>query len=192
MAATPSLLVAYTILDRGITKNVTNRFHFSGGTPADDASWATFADAVVADLAPALSSESEIIRADGYAAGSDVAVWSKAYTTPGALTPSTTAPAVPGFCCALLRWSTDQRTTKNHPIYLFSYVHGVIASGITGANIANLKSNCLTALQSFATKWWNAGYSDGTNTYHRAGPNGAVALSSTVDTFIRDHDLSPR
>lgn len=192
MAPTPSLLVKYDITDRGATRSVSNRFHFSGGTPADNAHWTTLSDNVVTAMAAALWNGTTIRQTVGYDATSDVGVFSKTYSTNGAIAAGTSNSPAPGFCCALLRWTTDQRTTKNHPIYLFSYVHGVVNNGRVQPDPTKIQANQLTALTTFADTWWNAGFTDGTVVHHRAGPHGAVGIASTVDLYIRDHDLSPR
>lgn len=193
MAATPSVLIKYTVPSEASTKEVTNRYHFSGGTPADGAHWDTLFDDIVARFAACLLGSVTIVEADGYAAGSNVAVRTKAYAQAGTI-PAIEADAhlLPGFCCALLRWATTARTTKNHPVYLFTYVHGVAQLGASAVTSQELSTLQRAALQSYADHWWNAGMSDGTNSYHRAGPNGATGVSATVDQYVRDHDLNPR
>lgn len=186
MAATPSIKIVKTIDWHGTTRNFSNRYHFAGGTPADNSHWTTFADLVVADEAAIYSSDNEIIEAVGYAAGSDVPVFSKAYTTAGTYTDSSIE-RVPAECCALMKWTTTQRSTKNHPIYLFSYWHGVLRG--TGSGVGDqIKPSMITAYNEYATDWL-AGYSDGTNTYVRAGPNGAVAQAGLLETYITHRDF---
>lgn len=193
MAATPSLLVAYTVPDRDGIKTVTNRHHFLGGTPADIAAWHTLMDNVVADFKDCISTEAEIIRCDGYAAGSDVAITEKAYTQSGSVTIGDTGKcSTRGFECGLIRWSTDQKTSKNHPIYLFAYIHGMVTGGVSGTDAQQINGGQVSVLQDFASTWISPGYSDGTNSYTRAGPNGAAAIDFFVDNYLRDHDLSPR
>lgn len=193
MAATPSVLIRYNIPSENPNpKTVTNRYHFLGGTPANTAAWDTLFDNIVTAFSACLYNVSEIIEAVGYAAGSDIAVASKSYTTAGTRNLATdSAINLPGFCCALVRWATDQRTSKNHPIYLFSYIHGVACHNDDARVIKDAQ---ITAITAFANQWRDtgAGFSDGTNTYHRGGPNGAAGLAVTVPSDTRDHDLSPR
>lgn len=192
MAPTPSLLVKYTVRTADGFKDVTNRFHFNGGTPADDTAWHTLMDNVVDSMKTVLNTEQEITAVNGYAAGSDVAAASKSYSTAGTFDiPANSARQSPGFCCALIRWPTSARTTKNHPIYLFSYVHGVGASSDSGAGSQTLHATLKSRLETFAADWV-AGFSDGTNTLVRAGPNGATGGAATVFDEIKDHDLNPR
>lgn len=185
MAPTPSLKVTKSFTYEGTTRLWSNRYHFNGGVPADSAAWTTFADLVVADEAPIYQSDVTIVQVDGYVAGSDVPVFTKAYTTVG--TGSFFAGVtVPGDCCAIERYSTTAKTSKNHPIYLFNYFHGVKGTSTGAADDVNGAQ--LTAYDEYGTDWI-AGYSDGVNTYVRAGPNGATAISRITKPYIRHRDF---
>lgn len=126
-----------------------------------------------------------IVSTTGYAAGSEIPVFSKTYSTAGTLTglglPS------PGDACGLVRYSTTARTTKNHPIYLFNYYHGVAAASSTTPDTINTAQ--VTAYGTYAGAWVGAGFSDGSTSYHRAGPNGATATGYIVEPYITHRDL---
>lgn len=185
VAATPSIRITYSVSRRGSTVSTSNRYHFNGGTPADSAHWTTFADNVVNAFKLTQTAGVTITRADGYAAGSDVPVFTKNYTTAGTYAPTNAIPA-PSDCAALIRWATTARTSKNHPIYLFSYIHHVTLD--TTGDGQSLKSDYKTLLETYATAWIS-GFSDGVNTYVRAGPNGATAVSRFVDQYVRHRDF---
>lgn len=189
MAATPSIKVVKTMHFKGGTKSWSNRYHFSGGTPSGSGPWTTLSDAVVAAEKLTQNSTTTITETLGYAAGSDVPVFSKTYSVAG--TASFSGADTPGEAAALVRYDTTQRTSKNHPIYLFNYYHGAIG-GTTKATVDTLNSSQRTALGTYAAAWIT-GFSDGTNTLKRAGPNGAVAQGAFVEEYIthRDFPYSP-
>lgn len=182
----PSLKISYSFSYRGSATVVSNRYHLSGGTPANDSAWAALALAVRNDFKALVTSGFTIVGSHGYAAGSEVPVWSEVVSVAGTKTGAT---PLPGECAFLLRWTTDQRTSKNHPIYLFNYCHGAEWSG--SGSTDTLSSAQKTAAQTYAAKWASggAGFSDGSLTYHRCGPYGAVGLVGTCDAFVRHRDF---
>lgn len=185
MAATNSLKVTKSFTYRGVTRHFSNRYHFNGGTPADTAHWTTFSDAVVTAEKAALPSTVTIVGTTGYLAGSEVPVFSKVYSTAGTCS-SAGGVIGPGDAASLVRYSTTARTSKNHPIYLFNYYHApLIASG----NPDNLLAGYSSALGTYAGTWIGAGFSDGTNTYVRSGPNGATAVGQLVESMVTHRDL---
>lgn len=186
MAATPSIKVEKSFTYKGSAKIWSNTYHFTGGTPSGSGPWTTFSDAIVTDEAAALSDQVTIVATVGYAAGSAVPVFSKTYTTAGVLTNTTNVAVTTGNVAALVRYSTTQRTSKNHPIYLFNYYHSPLRDNGVGHDA--LWATQKTALEEYADDWL-AGFSDGTNTYLRAGPNGAVAQSRLVPLFLTHRDF---
>lgn len=182
----PSLKIECTIPYRGSTKTWSNRYHFTLSTPPDASHWAALALAVRNAFKVCVTSGITIVGSVGYAPGSEVPVWSETVSVAGTLAGGTPAP---GDSAAMLKWTTDQRTTKNHPIYLYNWVHGANWSG-SGSSDTLLAAQ-KTALQAFAAQWASggAGFSDGATTYHRTGPYGAVGLVGTCDQYVRHRDF---
>jgi hypothetical protein len=184
MAATPSVIIEKTIPWRGGTRTYTNRYHFNGGTPSDNAHWITLFDNIVTAEKAMHSASATITAARGYAAGSDVPVASKSYATVGTCV-TTGGQWVPGEVAGLVRYSTPARTSKNHPIYLFNYYHLVFAISTTGDLWLVTQK---TAANTYGAAWV-AGFSDGTNTYVRAGPNGVTAGAALAETNLTHRDF---
>lgn len=176
MAPTPSVKVTKTLNVKGNTRRWSNRYHFNGGTPADATHWHTLMDNIVAAEKLGLASNVTIVDCEGYNAGSDLPIASKTYSQAGSITLAGGEVWLPGEMTYMLKWSTTARSTKNHPIYLFSYIHGIKSNPSDG--IGTIQSAQYTALNTYGTAWVT-GFSDGSITAVRAGPNGATGAYVT-------------
>jgi hypothetical protein len=191
MSATPSIKVLKSCAFKDGIRVWSNRYHFNGGTPADATHWHTLMDNVVTAEKATLQSYITITECVGYAAGSDVPVATKLYTTAGTLSIVGGNYDTPLETCALVRYSTAARTSKNHPIYLFNYVHGAAISS-SGIHFETLDANMKSHLATYGGLWVS-GFSDGTITAVRASPNGAAATGVAVEEYVthRDFPYSP-
>lgn len=188
MAATPSVRVVKNFSFRQSSKNWSNRYHFNGGTPANDTAWHTLMDAIVAAEKLCYSSDVEITECIGYAAGSEMPVSSKSYTTAGTWAGDANGKRAPGECVILGRYSTTARSSRNHPVYLFNYWHGVWAN-YNSADEQDLPFGAQKTLFQTYMAAWLSGFSDGSHTLVRAGPNGATATGAEVEDFITHRDF---
>lgn len=183
----PSLTVRKSTPYKGGTRVWSNRYHFSGGTPADATHWHTLMDAVTTAEKAIHSGATIITEALGYAAGSEVPVASKVYSLAGTVSYSVNAQGQATGVAALTRFSTAARSTKNHPIYLFNYTHGVATTSAI-AGFDKLDPNLLTAMSTFAGLWMS-GFSDGTITAVRASPAGHLATGFAVEEYATHRDF---
>lgn len=181
----PSLKVIKQFSYRGGTKQWSNRYFFNGGTPSSSAHWTTLSDSAVSHETNCYGSEVTIIGTVGYEAGSDVPVFSKAYSTVGTGS-FETSDVLPGDVCTLIKSTTDQRTSKNHPIYLFKYYHGAYWNGSGGPDAASVTQ---LAHQKSVCDNWRVGLSDGVNTLTLCGPRGASALTCLAEPELTHRDF---
>jgi hypothetical protein len=171
-------------------RTFSNRYHMGTAVPADSAHWTTLADAIVlaekAIYMPFGSAGAKIIQAVGYAPGSEVPVFTKSYTTDG--TGSFASSMVTtGDSASLVRYSTPDRSSKNHPIYCFNYYHCALVSS-SGTAPDTLLAAQAAAIQTYANAWV-AGFSDGTTTFKRSRPSGDLCTAAFVEPLITHRDL---
>jgi hypothetical protein len=173
---------------RGDTRTTSNRYFFNGPSTFTSGQFTTMADWLVDEekVLISTSSSAQITEAIHYDAGSDVPVATRTYTQAGtASSPGGTT--APGDCANLVRFSTTQRTSKNHPIYLFKYWKPArCAVSENGADA--VPSAFVTLLQTYGNDLV-AGHSDGTQTRKLCGPYGAVAQGAFVETEITHRDF---
>ncbi len=187
MAPTPSLKLTKSFSFKGGLRSFSNRYHFLGGTPADDAHWDALVDLVVAAEALIYPEPVTISQAVGYGAGSDVPLYTEDLIVAGSFTPAGGSVLAVGEAAALVRYATDARSTKNHPIYCFNYYHSAY-SDAAGGNPDNFLGSQRAVLETYAAAWL-AGFSDGVHTYTRASPAGHACTTVIVDEFLTHRDF---
>lgn len=196
VVATPdtrsSIVVIKSFTWRDAPRLWANRYHFDGPLSGTSAMWTALSDAVVAAESHGLTDRNtikETIVNDATTASSTNphgdSVFTKTYSTAG-LVSTAGDNQLAGESCAMLRYATDARSTKNKPVYLFNWYHGVAST--SGADPDTLLSGIPAAMLTYGAAWI-AGFSDGTNTRHRCGPRGAVALTRTCTSLVRHRDF---
>jgi hypothetical protein len=171
---------------KGGAREWSNRYFLNQTSIPDLSHFNTLADAIVAAEKAIYPTTNQIIRAVGYNGGSDVPLFTKNYTTNGTWTPGTNDKEATPDSAILVRYSTTQRTTKNHPIYLFNYYHHAFYQQNVAADAISTAQKALVATYAAA---WITGFSDGVTTYKKAGPFGAVAQTSVVSDYITHRDF---
>jgi hypothetical protein len=187
MATTGSITLQKTIPFKGGNRIYSNRYHFNGTLPPDSTHWDTLRDNIVNAEKACHYSNVHITRALGYAAGSDVPVYDSTISVAGTLTPVSGALIQAGEVAALVRYSTPNRSTKNHPIYCFNYYHFVFVSSTSG-NGDLLDANQKDALETLAGDWVS-GIADGTVDHVRTSPAGHVCNGYTVAEWVTHRDF---
>jgi hypothetical protein len=147
-------------------------------------------DALVADqkpyIKPALPTYTTLVEALAYGAGSDVPVATTSINEACTFPAASTTPT-PLEVCALFRFGTTQRTVKNHPVYLFQYLHGIgIMPGQSDHEL--LDTNMTENIRQWLARWVSGIAISGT-TYKKAGPKGAVAQSLHVPIYTTHRDF---
>lgn len=137
-------------------------------------------------ILPAFPTWCTWIGLDGYSPGSDVPVKSLSFSHAGTFAPGTSTPT-PLECAAYFRFSTTQRTSKNHPVYLGQYLHDVMYQP-SSSDHELLQTDQTENMRQWLTRWVSGITVSGT-TYKKAGPYGAVAQSLLVPTYITHRDF---
>jgi hypothetical protein len=180
----PSIRVVKSFPRKGGTVQWSNRYFFTGAN-LTSGQFTALCALLQAEEVLLFAPNCSIVEFIQYDAGSDVPVRTATASAPGTLS-MTGKEHTPSDCAAVVRFSTDQRTVKNHPIYLFKYMHGVtITAGDPGDDINSTQK---TRYDSYGADVV-AGFNDGTTLRHVCGPFGAVALGAFVHPYITHRDF---
>lgn len=175
----------YSFSWRGNTRTWSQLYHLTQGSWQDQTHFNAASDALWNIIKVVTCARVTLVSTVGYNPGSFLPVYSKSYGAAGTYT-DTANPQAAGEMCMLWRFTTTQRTTKNHPIYLFKWFHGTQSEGATSpdtlrAGIYSTAGGQITSLV--------AGVSDGTLTRKYCGPFGAVAQAGTCNTLLHAREF---
>lgn len=171
---------------KGGTRQWGNRFFFNSTVAMTTVVFEAIADFLVSEMKDCITTASTIVEAVGYDAGSDVPTHSKTYTQAGTTSPTSGEAIAPLEVVSLWRFTTTQRTVKNHPVYLFKYVHNQIISKSTNPELV------VSGRRTFQTATCAdliAGFTTGGTTYKLAGPHGAVAQTGQCEQYFTHRDF---
>lgn len=185
MPDTLSVKIVKNFTYRGAVQPFSNRYHFTGATPADTTAWTALFDAIIAQEKNLYIPPITIVQAVGYAPGSDLPASTKNYTTAG--TSAVYGAATPGDCAALLRHSTSKRSTKNHVVYCYSFYHGCRTDGNSN-NGDTLHGTYLSSLDSMGALLHN-GITTGGVTRVRCTPDGFPVVGHLAEPYITHRDF---
>lgn len=161
-------------------------YHWTGAAWTNEAEFDAMADWLTTAFQDALSASATIVSAIGYNPGSRIPVYSKTYSKVGHITDISTQKLTPSDCAMLIRFSTDQRTSKNHPIYLFKYIKPAVNNPNVSVEIVTPAVQ--TALETYAGLLVT-GHDPGSGVRKLCGPFGAVALGHQVNQYVTHRDF---
>lgn len=170
----------------GGTKQWSNRWFFNGPNWHNEAEFEFVADELQAKyLAHWLSSTSRVVEAIGTNGGSDIPLYTKPYTAYGTWDDQYNYPT-PLQCAALVKITTTARSVKNHPIYLFKYLHAVYYESKAHKDYTapGQASGFVAEIQD-----WCDGITTPNETRKVCGPRGAVGQTASIDEFITHRDF---
>lgn len=191
MAAMPSLKLLFDTAYRGTIKDWSIKCHFSGGLPADGTHWDAFVSDMFDDVLAMIPDRCRLKGAVGYQTDALPAVYTHDFGPDVGTLIESGGQKQAAYVAALASWTTDARNARGAPIFLRNFIHGAASDDTDLDQVLAAQDTAITA---WAHKFSDAGtgYSDGTNTYKRAGPNGAVGLEGSCRDFLSHRVLARR
>jgi len=182
---TPSITIIKSFYYRGHDEEYSNKYHFTGTTPANATAWLALADAIIAAEKLTLDAQTSWTRAYGYEAGNENSVWQYAWPTPVTGTASLTGTRSPGDVAATMRWWTGQTNSNGKKIYCRKYFHAVAHQTLP---------DLLDAAQKTKFETFGAKLIDGTlpGSFKYCGPQGATLQAPVCNQYLTTRTLKRR
>lgn len=181
----PLVRIVKSFTYRGAAQEFSNAYHLLEEAPSTNADWEDLFDAIVDAEKAIYGSGVTIVLAQGKTSDDAVVAHQKVYDVDGTFS-GFDAHSVPGDCAAMVRYATNVRSSKGHPIYAFNYYHGCFAAG---GDPDNLNADYKTALEAYALAWVEGIDAGSPGTFHRATPHGASVVSKLVSPVVRHRDF---
>jgi hypothetical protein len=83
--------------------------------------------------------------------------------------------------------ATTKLSTKNHPVYVYSYFHEALYLG-SSSDADTLHASQKTAIETYGDAWKN-GITVGARVYKRTTPDGHATTGRFVEPFISHRDF---
>lgn len=184
MPVIPRIELTKLFTYEGGGKEWTNTYYFDGDVPADFSAWDDMAVAVSNQEKLILQNDVTIVKARGWNDTDEFPVFTESLEIVGTLSVSGASNA-PRDCCAICRFDTGVRDSRNHPVYGYKYWHGVADYDSGSGHPAGwLYEPQKTAMETYATWWCN-----GTGGWTLLTSGGHPCLSYFVDPWIRHRDF---
>lgn len=184
MPDTPSVTINKRFTYRNQQEVWSNKYHFSGTTPTNEAGWKTLADAIWAQEKTFLIQDVKYVGFLGHEAGNEFAVANQDFAAAGLTLDTGVYPSdgdnLPGDAAVWVRWSTPDRSSRGKRIYCRKYFHGINANGDALANSVR------TSMVAYGAKMIDGSLPGG---FKLCGPQGAVASAPVVAPFVSFRQL---
>lgn len=189
--AKPAIVIVQSFSYRSAPEEFSNKYHFAGPAPGDDASWLTLANALVAVAKACFSAKTTFVRAYGYNDGDKPSIWSHDWTVPGPPVAGTllpgSSPEFPGDVAATVRWDTPKRNSKGKHVYARKYFHDIYGQGSSEPD--RLSAGQSTAMLAFARSCVDGTVS---SVFHLCLPDGSPASNPAVAYYTTTRTLKRR
>lgn len=189
MSLAPGVVTVQKFKYRGVDEEWSQKYHFTGDHPSDDAGWIALIGALLPLIQVINTDRVTLIRAYGYNTTDPGHAADYVYECAdhgGVLVGdqnTSIADVAPGDAASWVRWKTGRTNTHGKPIYLRKYFHSVILSGESDDNQDSLDATYKTNLAAFgATVLASSGAWPGLAGPDGVAPPGPIVASSFVTT----------